>query len=86
MIKLNKIGFIILSLVWSVSYYLKHINHIVSQLVVDYFITFGYCIGTALITIYYGKKEQDKIKLEFEKLFKDEGGLNDFAVFSTPTK
>lgn len=56
MIKLDKIGFIILSIVWPLSYYLKHINHIVSQLVVDYFITFGYCIGTALITYYYGKK------------------------------
>lgn len=57
---LNKIGFIVLSLVWFVSYYMKHVDPVKLQLAVDYFITFGYCIGTALIAFYYGKKETNK--------------------------
>lgn len=54
--KLNTIGFIILSIVWPLSYYLKYIKSGVPQILVDYIITIGYCIGTALIAYYYGKK------------------------------
>jgi predicted permease len=32
------------------------------QLAIDYYITFGYCIGTGLLALYYGLKEQDKRK------------------------
>jgi len=57
---MNKIGFIILSLVWGISYFLKYIDPVSNQLAVDYFITFGYCTGTALITYFYGKQEKNR--------------------------
>jgi len=56
---MNKIGFIILSLVWVISYFLKYIDPVNNQVIVDYFITFGYCLGTALIAYYYGKSEKN---------------------------
>ena len=57
---MNKLGFAILSLVWVVSYFLKHIDPVNNQLAVDYFITCGYCIGTALIAYFYGKRETNR--------------------------
>lgn len=68
--RLDRIGLLLMSLIWIISYILKHnmsYNNYseekirLIQLTIDYFITFGYCIGTALISIYYGKKEKDKI-------------------------
>jgi hypothetical protein len=60
MSKLNKIGFLILCSVWIVGYPLKHMVHIVTQLTVDYFITFATCIGIALISMYYGKLSENR--------------------------
>ncbi len=54
--RLDNIGFIILCTVWAISYYFKHISDLIHQIVIDYYITFGYCIGTSLIAYYYGKK------------------------------
>lgn len=58
-----------MSLVWVISYVLKHnisyggynqCQKELIQLSIDYFITFGYCIGTSLVTIYFASKELNK--------------------------
>ena len=65
----KKIGFIILVLVWPVSYYFKHISPLVvgiitkdgydlNTLIVDYIITVCYCIGTSIISYCEFKKAQ----------------------------
>ena len=56
---LDKIGFIILFLVWPVSYYLKYIDPVNNQIFVDYLITFGYCAGTSIIAYHYGRKQKN---------------------------
>ena len=61
---MKKLGFIILFLVWPLSYYFKHIQPIfdegLNQLVIDYFITFGYCLGTSLAAYAEFKKEANR--------------------------
>ena len=62
---LIKIGLIIFCLVWIISYYFKHIfidvvNIELQQTIIDYFITIGYCAGTAIISFHFYMKEKAK--------------------------
>ena len=54
---MKKLGFIILFLVWPLSYYFRFIKPFDNQLIVDYFITFGYCLGTSILAYSEFKKE-----------------------------
>lgn len=57
---MKKLGFAILAITWIVSYYLKYLNPIISQLIVDYYITFSYCIGTSILAYCEFTKESNK--------------------------
>jgi len=57
---MKKTGYIILATVWPISYFFKYEWPIFETIVIDYYITIGYCIGMSMLAYDDSKKEKNK--------------------------